>query len=166
MNQSLFNSFGVNNDFGVIKTDLSEFRPYYLMTWDEQLAEMVDEMNREFCLVLINGTTRVFQAMQGNKRPTFQDMSVTAFKQLFSNIKVQVDSVIKRGRTHAIYDTKANAWLNHPNRKTYMNAVYSPFRTVPDNTLNTWIEEVKEVKAVPIEQASSNHDHIGHNTTA
>ena len=143
LNQSLLNSFGVDT-FGVIENA----KPYYMKTWDEQLDELVDEMNQEFCLVLIDGVVRVFQAIQGNKRPTFQSMSVTAFKQLFSNVRVQVGSTNKRGRTHAIYDTKANAWLNHINRKTYMNAVYSPYRTVPDNTLNTWIDNTIEVKAV------------------
>lgn len=143
MNKVLLNSFGVDS-FGVIEND----KPFYMKTWNEQLDEMVDEMNQEFCLVLINGSVRVFQAIQGNKRPTFQNMSITAFRQLFSNVKVQVDSVNKRGRNHAIYDTKANAWLNHINRKTYMNAAYSPFRNVPDNTLNLWVDPAIEVKEV------------------
>jgi hypothetical protein len=115
--------------------------PIHYYTWEAELERLIDQFNDIYAMVLVNGTAKIAQVVkQPNQRPYVTFLSLGGFKAIYSNTSIKTGEIVKAGRNVDLLKTHAQAWIASPDRKTYLNAIYAPYRHVESTTLNTWID--------------------------
>jgi hypothetical protein len=108
-----------------------ELSNWYQFTTEYEQQKLIDDLNSEYALVIVGGVAKILHRITTETgRDTYSYMTVTAFKLLLSNTKIEVNGVTK---------TYADYWMTHPNRNTFKNGVqYLPYRQAPKGVFNTW----------------------------
>jgi hypothetical protein len=86
----------------------------------------VAKLNKEFAFVLVGGHQKIAWFQGG----AFKHLiAVDAFKTLVGNLRVK--GVAQDGGV-------PTAWLQHPDRRTYVGITFAPASDAPAGYLNTW----------------------------
>jgi uncharacterized protein DUF5906 len=85
----------------------------------------IEKMNKTYALVIVGDKTAILKTSPNGE---FQFLSVSAFRQWHAN------RFVRRGKK---YETLADYWLTHPQRRQYEGITFAPQREVPGH-YNLW----------------------------
>lgn len=96
-----------------------------LADWEAELNAHIEDFNKQYAIVL-NGTKTLvmktsFDENRHRKRRDY--LSIQSFNALYANTKIKVGEKEVKGEIVDILKTKSQAWLEHANRKQYIDGI-------------------------------------------
>lgn len=106
---------------------------------EEKISALINKFNQKYAIVNDNGSVVIFQNGYDDMlhRKRIDRLTTRDFNILYMNDKILCGL---DGKDKPIYKTKSAIWLNHENRKQYIDGVvFDPTSTAPkDGVLNLW----------------------------
>jgi hypothetical protein len=107
---------------------------------DDKFNELILELNQNYGVVCLNGTTLVIRNSfhPSSKTRQVQFLTFKDFRELFHNKNYCLTSKSSSGKLSMEMVNLGTKWLKHPLRKDYEDVVFSPGLEVPDSVFNLW----------------------------
>ena len=111
------------------------------------IPAFMEEMNKEFALVLAGGNHFVLREDHSGDSVRTMQLSENTFNTYMANKEVAVLAHDKKGQPYETSMPIAKAWIQHPARRTYEDIVFDPSGKAPSKYYNLWTGLAYEPKA-------------------